>query len=873
MNIRTKAILSVMLIIATLAVVFAFLSIQQQHAHLHSVIAGKRENAKQLAANLQEQAYAPYKGRIVSLATTKQEVIAAFAKRDREALYKATLPFYKTIKNKNPYFEIMHFHLPDNTSFLRMHLPGLHSDELAEIRPIIREVNVSHKQLAGYEVGKLGLFYRIVQPVFHGGQYVGALEFGLRYEKLLDLLRERVCPEVAISIKTSEWRKATLVDSLKISHGEYTILPHGSSVFARLPHQPTAPGEVRFSDNGKEYVIFTDIELKDYQHQQIARVPIGLDITKEQAAARALIIKIVAVSLLLLALAFLILYFSFGQLLQRIFLLNNSLAASNQDLTTAKTYVENILATMSDGLLVTSRDGIINKANHAICQLTEKQEADLIGATIYHLLAEGDSLAAELGDFSGLTALRAKAEHRLLRPDGDPLAVLVSAAPLSDPLGQPLGMVWIITDISERKKAETALRQAHDLLEQRVEERTRELAAANDTLTREMQERKRVEAELRQAQKLRAIGTLAGGIAHDFNNILSAILGYTQLALAESQAAPTCNDYLKEVFTAGLRAKDLVAQILTFSRKGEQEMRSLEIQPIIKEALKLLRASLPANIEISQDIAPQCGAVLADPTQIHQVIMNLCTNAWHAMQQQGGTLRISLAEAPPSSLPGGLPSGDYLRLTVEDTGCGMDAATLERIFEPYFTTKESGKGTGLGLAVTHGIVRGHGGQISVTSTVGKGSTFSVFLPLHKQLLPESQPTQEHEVQGGHERVLVVDDEPEIAELLALFLEKHGYQVTALHDSIAAWEWFHANPDGVDLVITDMAMPRLTGLDLSRRLLEKRPALPIILCTGYSEVINEASAKQHGLSAFFLKPFEELDLVSLVRRVLDGSSPD
>ncbi|MBU1406008.1 MAG: response regulator [Proteobacteria bacterium] len=555
-------------------------------------------------------------------------------------------------------------------------------------------------------------------------------------------------------------------------------------------------------------------------------------------------------------------------MLTRILTLNTSLFRSNQELTAAKTYVDNILASMSDGLLVTTADGTISKANQALCRLLGYREADLVQKNIASFFTHPADIAMNLSRCGSEGDEISKAEHRLLTKDGAHVPVLFSATPLAEESGTLLGIVCIFTDITERKNAETALREAHDLLEQRVVERTRELAEANTALTREMAERKRAEAELRQAQKMRAIGTLAGGIAHDFNNILTAILGYTQLAMQRLTSDATCRSFLGEVFIAGQRAQKLVQQILTFSRQSEQEKQPVEIHLIIKEALKLLRASLPANIGIVQHL-PRCGAVMADPTQIHQVVMNLCTNAYHAMQEKGGTLTVSLAETEAADISPPLPAGDYLQLVVSDTGCGMDTAILERIFEPYFTTKETGKGTGLGLAVTHGIVEGHGGHIRVVSTTGLGTTFSIYLPLQKELQAEPVAVLEKkEIRGGNERILVVDDEQELTQLLEMFLTQYGYRVTGLTDSTAAYAWFCANRQEVDLVITDMSMPRLTGKELAEKLLAERPGLPIILCTGYNEQINAESARELGIRAFLLKPFQEKELAGLVREVLD-----
>jgi PAS domain S-box-containing protein len=872
MEIRAKAILSVMLTIAILTSIFVFMFIQQQNEHLAGAIQTKQENAAFLAENMQEQVFAAYKSRIVSLATAKEEVITAFARRDREALYQATLPFYKTIRAENPYFILMHFHLPDNSPFLRMHLPELHGDELAEIRPIVREVNTVRKQRAGYEIGKIGLFYRIVQPVFKEDQYLGALEFGISHEQLVNLLQQRISPEIAVAVKSANWQKATLVADKKIEQGEYTFLPKQNGIFRKLDDKILLDQDNnrRYTVDGKTYILFSNIELKNFQKEPIAKILVALDISEELINAKNFIIKVLLLAALLLLVSCLVLYFSFGQLLTRIFNLNTSLSRSNEELTTAKAYVDNILASMSDGLLVTTAEGTINKTNQALCRLLGYSEAELLEKQVFSFFENPAEAEASFTPWKNKNRDISKAEHQLLTKEGARVPILFSATALADETGGLIGIVCIFTDITERKKSETALREAHDLLEQRVIERTRELAEANTALTREMAERKRAEAELRQAQKMRAIGTLAGGIAHDFNNILTAIIGYTQLAMHRATSDATSRSYLGEVFIASQRAQKLVQQILTFSRQSEQEKRPVEIHPIVKEALKLLRASLPANIEIVQDIPARCGSVMADPTQIHQVVMNLCTNAYHAMQEKGGTLTVSLFETAAENISPPLPAGDYMQLVVSDTGCGMDTATLERIFEPYFTTKETGKGTGLGLAVTHGIVEGLGGQIRVVSTTGLGTTFSVCLPLHKQPQAEpEEPSEKKEIRGGSERILVVDDEQELVRLLEVVLRRYGYRVTSFSDSTAASAWFDANPGEVDLVITDMAMPKLTGQDLARAILAKRPDLPIILGTGYSEVINAERAKQLGIRAFFLKPLQEEELAGLVREVLDA----
>ncbi|MCK4837920.1 MAG: response regulator, partial [Desulfobulbaceae bacterium] len=387
------------------------------------------------------------------------------------------------------------------------------------------------------------------------------------------------------------------------------------------------------------------------------------------------------------------------------------------------------------------------------------------------------------------------------------------------------------------------------------------------------QEREKLNTQLQQAQKLEAVGTLAGGIAHDFNNILTAILGYADLAKIKLASGSEVTAHLEEVLKAGGRAQELVKQILTFSRQTKDERKPLQIHLIIKEALKLLRASIPKTIEFRENIDQNCGMVMADPTQIHQVMMNLCTNAYQAMRETGGILavelsRVEITQADQKVAGLHLLPGPYIELQVSDTGHGMPRSLQERIFEPYFTTKDKGKGTGMGLALVHGIVKSHEGHITVYSEPGKGSSFQVYLPRIETipLHPETEINQA--IPTGNEMILVIDDEDFIVNFEQLALEEFGYRVTATTSSVEALEIFSEQPENFDLIITDMTMPTMTGAELAQKILAARPEIPIILCTGFSELINEQKAKAIGIREYIMKPIIISEIALAVRRVLD-----
>jgi len=390
--------------------------------------------------------------------------------------------------------------------------------------------------------------------------------------------------------------------------------------------------------------------------------------------------------------------------------------------------------------------------------------------------------------------------------------------------------------------------------------------------TRDSTSRKKLEEQLQQAQKMEAIGTLAGGIAHDFNNILGAIMGYTEMLAWELPESDDLTCKVQQILKASDRAKELVQQILSFSRQHDEEKKPVLVHPIIKEALKLLKASLPSTIEIRQQVTTGHSTVLANPTQIHQVLMNLCTNAAHAMRETGGVLTVKLYTEDireSRSHPHNLAVGRYLVLAVGDTGHGMSITTLERIFDPYFTTKKKGEGTGLGLSVIHGIMRAHNGAVTAESEVGKGSNFRAFFPITEDR-ENQKPTSAKPLPTGQECILFVDDEPVLVEIAGKMLQHLGYRAECVTDSVEALHLFTKSPEDFDLVITDMTMPQMTGDVLAREILKVKPDMPIIMATGFSELMTEEKAKRAGIRDFLMKPLVVRDLARTIRRVLDNS---
>jgi PAS domain S-box-containing protein len=503
--------------------------------------------------------------------------------------------------------------------------------------------------------------------------------------------------------------------------------------------------------------------------------------------------------------------------------------------------VENI----SDVIYTSNEDGIITYASPTVAALSGYQPAEIIGRHFTEFIHPADLKMVTMLYERVASGQNGPAEYRISTAAGKARWIRSLSKRLIDG-DRFVGLQGVLTDITYRKEAEA--------------------------------ERDRLEAQLRQAQKLEALGTLAGGIAHDFNNILAAIIGYTEMMLLDASETNPMHADLQQVLKAAGRARDLVKQILVFSRmKDLHEKAPTDVAAIVRDGVSFMRGTLPSTIDIREDIAGDPAMVLADPSQIHQALINLCTNAAHAMEEDGGVLTVTLQEVKfdqeMAALHPELQATTYVRLTVKDTGHGMDPATVERIFDPYFTTKKVGKGSGLGLAVVHGIVRRHQGAITVYSEVGSGTTFHMYIPkLETKVQREDAGAPSFSIRKGRGRVLLVDDEPALAAIGQRMLGQLGYDVVAKTSSIEALETFRSQPDQFDLVVTDFTMPGMTGASLATEVLSIRPDIPVILCTGFNEKIDEEKAGELGITEFVLKPLNMHVLQETLSRALGKVKP-
>ncbi len=493
-----------------------------------------------------------------------------------------------------------------------------------------------------------------------------------------------------------------------------------------------------------------------------------------------------------------------------------------------------IIENIEEGIHEVDLLGNMVFCNDAMCRILGYPRNELIGMNYLQYMDEstGTQVVRIFNSVYRTGNSLAVSGWKFITKDGSRRSIDASISLIRDPDGEPMGYRGIMRDVTERD---------------------------------------RLQKQSMQAQKMEAIGTLAGGIAHDFNNILNAVIGFTELSLDEVTSDGPQKQYLSRVLQAGQRAKDLVNQILSFSRQTQQERRPINVAPIVKEGIRFLRASLPSTIEMHRVIEPDLRSVVADPTEIHQIVMNLCSNAGHAMRETGGLLELRVencdVDSRHTTFDPEVAPGSYVCVTVSDTGTGVAAENIQRIFEPYFTTKEKGEGTGLGLAVVHGIVSGYGGAIQVHSEVGRGSTFQVFLPAVEDTSMDEAGTIDAPP-GGNERILFVDDEPMTVEMAEQILERLGYAVTSKTSSLEAMDLFQAKPDEFDLIITDVTMPNLTGVVFAQEIRKISPTIPLILCTGFSHLVTKEKMESLGITELVTKPILRKDMAEAIRRVLD-----
>ncbi|MCP4634585.1 MAG: PAS domain S-box protein [candidate division Zixibacteria bacterium] len=818
---------------------------------------------------------------IIEVLQSNRDFQSAWLKRDRQALRQLLSPIFGKLYSENVITQL-YLHDLHRINFMRVHKEKMYGDIID--RTTLIQAEKTGRPTKGIELGSMGIFtLRVVHPWRINGKLVGYIELGNEIGHIAKQMHDDLNVDVVITINKTNlvrdrWEAGLRMLGRKDNWEQFSDIVIIDKTIDEIPNDLTnllVSDDHSYLEPLSEVTIAEQrystgiIPLHDVERRIVGEMVVLFDITEQAAVLRNSFIEIITVSIIVCLGLVLLFYIILSQTERKLYisrkraieeaqarqleqsqhikelkLKHTDLLKSKEAIRQSELRFRDIAENMADWIWEVDENGVFTYCSDNVQKILGYESNEIVGQTPFALMPpeEAKGVVKIFLELSKAQKPVKDLENWNIHKDGRHICLLTNGIPLFDKNRKLSGYRGVNTDITERKRA--------------------------------AEEKAKLENQLSQNQKMQAIGTLAGGIAHDFNNILSTIFGFTEFAKTAMPDSDRGQGDLDEVLKAANRAKDLVKQILTFSRQVEHERKPIEIYPIIKESIRLLRASLPTTIEIRQNLDPNCGAILADPTQIHQVLMNLCTNAYHAMQEQGGILGIDLkaveVDAEYASTHQNLSERIYLRLTICDTGKGMDHSTMQRIYEPFFTTKDVGRGTGLGLSIVHGIVTNFGGEITVYSELGKGTTFNVYLPQIDSETESKMQVSEF-IPKGNESILFIDDEEQLTYLGKRMLEKLGYSVTIRTSSIEALEAFRAQPDNFDLIITDMTMPNLTGLKLAKEILDIRPEIPIILMTGYSELVTPEKAKRIGIKEYIMKPAVTADLGKAIRKVLDGKN--
>lgn len=883
LSIRSKTIIAILGVILTISASYFFFFLKQRDQSKELIIQCKKDLVTSLVASMTSELNNQYSARIKSFALRHEQIIRNFAERNRERLYEAAVPVYETLRRENSYFDHINFILPDKTVFLRLHNPDRYGDKEQYTCSVYTEsVSNPTEPVSGFVYGSCGILYRVIQPLYFNQQYIGNVLFGIRMGSFVNDIKKDLDMHTALALRKDLAEQSGNSEIGGIDSGKYIIHHFDDPFFKAEGAKLNLTGrEQQFLHDGDVHYVFPSYVIRDRDGEEIGRIIQGLDLTQVVHSYRADIYRLAGVTSVVLALASVILYLAFSRLLGELVTLNRQLQTKNSELIEAGQQLE---------AQVLKRTEELAEANTKLMQeIEERHKTNLsLIRSIEEWQSTFDAIADPVvildTDLDVVIANKA-AKEMLTREDreivGRPCHELFAGSrevcencPAGDVFTRGLQKEYEIEHEHLGKNLLVSCSPIYD-----GDEVTGYIHTAKD-ITQE----KILKKQLAQAQKMEAIATLAGGIAHDFNNILGAILGNADLLLFRMTPPPgsgTAPDkielapeeirtHMEAIKKAGNRAKELVSQILAFSRQGKTRRQNVLITPVIKEGIKLLRSSLPANIEIASSIEPQPCHIFADLSQIHQVFMNLCTNAAQAMEEHGGSMDISLfhfqADTSSRKRYPDLKPGKYLALSVKDTGHGMSPEIQERIFEPFFTTRDVGEGTGMGLSVIHGIITAHEGVLDVQSQVDVGSEFTVFFPC----VDKEREYAEDPVLGvprGKEKVLFVDDEYEIVKMSASMLQYLGYTVYPATSGEKALELLQLEAADAQLVICDYSMPGMSGTELAAEISRRRQDLPVILCSGFSESVVLDDETKKVIRKFMSKPLDMRKLAIAIREVL------
>jgi PAS domain S-box-containing protein len=819
-----------------------------------------------------------------------EQIGQALADRDRDLLYRTALPHYQYLHGENGYFHAMNFNLPDGTVFLMVQKPELFGENVGKVRRIVMDVHKNRRQQSGFDVGKCGAMFWVAQPIFHRGEYVGLVEFGIEVRQLETALAASLKSEVTSVLNANRWQKAELVQEGYQAHGEHVLLTRGNTLFDRIADTIdfSRREDQRVTIDGKPHILHSCALLPDFQEENIGRVVLFQDISEQVLRKKIFILHALLLTAALLAAAFIVLYYSFGELIGRLEEYAEENTKTRKDLQTAhdrleervkertvelaksnarladevairrraetrldkqRAFLETIIESLTNPFYVIDAESYsVIMANKAARAISGAESAH--GLTCYGLTHHAEEPCAAEGHPCPLTEVKKTGkpvflEHIHYDHSGEQRIVEVYAYPILDENGTVVQVVESTLDVTERRRSD--------------------------------EEREKLRSQLIASQKMEAVGILAGGVAHDFNNILTVILGYSQIMALSFNEAHPMREMVNEIYEAAERAAGLTQQLLAFSRKQVMIIKVVNPNDIVRNISKMLGRLIGEDVRMHIAMAGDIGNIRADAGQIQQVIMNLAINARDAMPDGGSltieTGQIELDEKYAARRPGVQP-GLYAMITVTDTGAGMTPEIQEEIFEPFFTTKKRGEGTGLGLSTAYGIVRQHNGHIYVYSEPRRGTTFKIYLPIAGGSAEELGIQDNRSMPPGSETILIVDDDASIRRLLKDTLEPLGYELIEAGSGEDALALLERSEKEIQLVLTDLIMPGMNGQELLDAIKTKRPGIKSILMSGYTDTILLRHQVFKPGVIFINKPLLPIALANRIRELLDeAKSPE
>ncbi len=946
MNEKKQAIVLLSLVLALLVSLFLYHVQQLETRMADLVIESDARDLNTTMQTLQKYSYAKYAERIKNLLLSDPRIAEAFAARDRERLQAVSRIKYDSLRRENPYFHIMQFHLPEGTTFLRMHRPAFFGDTLTGRRAMVAEVHRKRAPVSGFGFCSDGLFFRVIQPVFVDKEYVGAVEFGIRGQEVVAAIRENLEAMAITFFRAHAWLKAARTSGRHYTEvGDFVVLCDNRALLEKLPASFYEEQHDRvIAHEGRSFRVHNHQIFQDHHGESIGGVILFQDITAALEKKQAFFWRAVLVSLLLFLLSAALLYVSFERILRSLLGEVATRQKKEVEVEEREAHIRLLLNSTAEGIFGLDNEGRCTFVNRSCLEmLGYEHEEELLGVTLHDLIhySKPDGSEFPMAECPMCRSYHGGQEvciddEVLWCKDGRAIPVCYHAYPIRQE-GRLLGSVVSFSDITRRKQAEydkerltAAIEHAADEIiitdlngsieyvnpafeqvtgysryevmgkapsvlksgrhseefyrdlwetisagmvwSSRIINRIKDGTLIEEdavispifdgkgriigyvAVKRDVTDKVRMEERLRQANKMESLGTLAGAIAHDFNNILNGIIGLTSLSLLETEARGKIAANLNEIMRTGETAKELVRQILAFTRKESSEYKALALQDVAKDVVKLLRCTISGKIKIVEQLDGDCPAIWGNRSQMHQVVMNLGTNAYQAMRREGGVLTVTVSQCSEPGAWHGEEGRRLVRLVISDTGCGMAPEVQKHIFEPYFTTKKEGEGTGFGLATVHKVVSAHHGTIDVQSEPGQGTTFTLTFPVHEEqqgtAADETAPLITSELSG---HVLFVDDAAVNVMLGQEILQSAGCRVTGFTDSAQALEAFRQEPEAFDLLVTDHVMPGLSGVELVSEVKRLRRDIPVLMITGYDDPAHDEELNQCGIDQFLAKP--------------------